>query len=126
MATSIIQAINGIVDVSSQISLTVGTGTSGTVTLLEAKKVGNILYLLFVVVPSSTLSAGANFDVKLSGATPAIGDDSMVGLGIRGRTGWMCWIKAGSNKEILRIRKVSDDTWAADTAITINTQFPVY
>lgn len=107
MATSTIQATNGIIDIKNQITLTGGTNC-GSVTLMEAYRSGNIVFLKFIVTPSTNVSSGGNVDVTLSGITPVCESDNRIGYGVIGTVLWGCWLTTATN---IRSRKMASDTW---------------
>jgi len=107
MATSTLPAVNGIVDIKSQITLTKGTNC-GSVTLSEAYRMGNIVFLKFGVTPSTSVSSGNNVDITLSGITPVCTTDNRIGYGVMG-VGWFgCWLTSATN---IRCRRMASDAW---------------
>ena len=121
MAESVIPAINGIVDIKNQVTLSKSTNC-GSVTLNEAYRCGNIVYLEFEVRPSATVASGGNVDVTLSGITPAAATDNRIGYGVIGIDLWGCWLTSPTN---IRVRRMVSDTWTTSLSPIVSGLFMV-
>ena len=100
------------VNVKNSITLTKSTKCSA-VTLNNAYRIGNILFIKFQVTPVSGLSSGDNVDIAYSGFTPLISGDYRLNNAIIGMSQYAAWI-TGS---IIRCRDMYGAWNAQDTPI---------
>lgn len=96
------------------ITLSPGANCSG-VTLQNAYRTGNVLFIKFAVSPSSGLSSGDNVDVTVSGMpTPKIVADYRIGVGVIGTVLYSSWIV---NATTIRCRRMTADAWTTNGVV---------
>ena len=96
------------------ITLTPGTNCS-SVTLQNAYRTGNILFIKFAVSPSSGLSSNDSVDVTVSGMpTTKIVGDYRIGIGVIGTTLYSSWIV---NATTIRCRRMTADAWTTSGVV---------
>ena len=100
------------VNVKSSITLTKSDNCSA-VTLVNAYRVGNVLFIKFQVTPVSDLSSVDNVDIEYSGFTPAITSDYRLNPGIIGVGLYMAWI---TSSDTIRCRYMSANAWATNNS----------
>lgn len=96
------------VNVKDSITLTRGQNCAA-VTLNNAYRIGNVLFIKFQVTPVSGLNPADNVDIAFSGFTPAITSDYRLSAGIIGVGLYMSWITSATT---IRCRYMSSNAWS--------------
>lgn len=111
-------------DVSNVITFTPDENT--TFTLKKAVQIGNVAFIQCIVTPKITLSTAGALNVGLEGITPALDNDSRVGVGLVGPADiFFSWLLKSENTTTLKFKKFVNSTWPEDTAVDFTLIIPV-